>query len=58
MIVWWWSHDERGEKLLNAQEVYKDMIENPRVKPNEILIEGIEKFFINDCRCYGSITRS
>jgi len=44
MMAWWWAHDERGEQLLNAQEVYTDMISYPRINERQILIEAIENW--------------
>lgn len=46
-MIWWWSKDERGEELMNAQEIYAAMMSVPNRKihhKRDALIEGVEKF--------------
>lgn len=46
-MIWWWSKDEHGEELMNAQEIYAAMmsIQNRKMgNERHALIEGIEKF--------------
>jgi hypothetical protein len=46
-MIWWWAKDERGEDLMNAQEVYSSMQSIPERKKNnecEILIEAIQQW--------------
>ncbi len=43
-MIWFWTHDERGEELLTAQEVYADISSYPEIDARESLIESIQKF--------------